>query len=473
MHAIAIALTAFSARATRGRTVFIAYSGLLTLAILALAGLIAKRAAEAGEVIHALALADMLAMMLVGAMLFVIAPAMVASHVVEERRSGTLDLLRTAPLSSTALTAGFLVGAPATLCLLCTGPLVLHVFAGLTGTIPLSVLALSALIVPLGAAVAMLMAMLFALSTARESGGAAPLVAVSTSAVMAVVTFVMASDVSSMPWAFVHPSGALAALYYSFDGPFRDAFSSTWRMQRIADSPAAAMQALEPVLAIFVYLAAAVLLVGAARRVLAREVSSRLTKPSALALFGLATLALALPLRVVVSPAELEVHHLAALSFALAGPYLICVLGATSSTMGARARRFSPEGAPHLTGVLMVGTVCAAVFLLYGARALDAVIERPGDAVAAAGLLLLALTVPIYARWSATCIHSGGGRLAFWALVCVHMSLQVPSIAALTHDWYFHDVPYLLAEIDVMFGVLLPLFLMRRQQLADRRAATI
>ena len=126
MQAIATALSAFSSRATRGRRVVLAaYSGLIAVVLLGLAQLISVRAREDGVLINPVGLGDMFSMMLLGGALFVVAPAMVASQVAEERRSGTLDLLRTAPISPTALAAGFLAGAPSSLYLLGAGPLAL------------------------------------------------------------------------------------------------------------------------------------------------------------------------------------------------------------------------------------------------------------------------------------------------------------------------------------------------------------
>src|SRR5258706_3747080 len=77
-----------------------------------------------------LALADVFAAGLLGLGLFVLAPASVAAAVAAERRAGTLDQLRTTPLSPLGLTAGIVVGAPAKLYLLLAGPLALHVLAG-------------------------------------------------------------------------------------------------------------------------------------------------------------------------------------------------------------------------------------------------------------------------------------------------------------------------------------------------------
>src|SRR4051812_39227484 len=82
-----------------------------------------------------LGLADVFAVWLLGFGAFVLGPAVVAATVAGERRAGTLDQLRTTPLSPLQLAAGMFVGAPARLYLLCAGPLAIHVAAGLFGVI--------------------------------------------------------------------------------------------------------------------------------------------------------------------------------------------------------------------------------------------------------------------------------------------------------------------------------------------------
>lgn len=476
MQAIAIALSAFSSRATRGRRVVLAaYSGLIALVLLGLAQLISVRAREDGVSVDPIGLADMFAMMLLGGALFVVAPAMVASQVAEERRSGTLDLLRTAPISPTALAAGFLAGAPSSLYLLCAGPLALHVLAGLLGCYPIAVLPVSLLIIGLGSAITMLIAMLLAVSVGRDGGGAAPLIVAGLSTFATFVTVGMASAPDVMPWALVHPAGALAALYHSFDGPFRAAFSSPWHVEQLSESRAAAMIILEPILAIGIYATGGALLLSAARRVLAGDVVSRLTKPTALALFILAVVALAVPLRVMVSPKELDLGHLGGLMFALMMPYVACVIGATASVSGSAMKRgwSSASAAPHRLAALMLSGGIAVMVGLYGTRIGTVIGSQDKGAPLAIAFLLLALTLPVYAAWAATRIHAAAGRLAFWALIVVHLSLQVPSIfAVVTSHGGTREIQYLLAQIDVAFGAILPLVIMWRQRNADRRSAT-
>ena len=477
MQAVATALTAFSARATRGRrAILVGYSALIAVALLGLSSLISESARAAGDRVDVVALADMFAMIFVGGALFVIGPAMVAAMVAEERRNGTLDLLRTAPLSPTALASGFLVGAPAALYLLCAGPLALHVAAGLLGRYPLPLLFVSLVTVALGALVAMALAIVLSASLGRDGGGASPLVVAGLLAVGALIAVVMASAPDVMGWAFLHPAGALAVLYQSFDGPYREAFSSTWRVEQMRESRVASMLAIAPALTTAAYAGASALLLSAARRLLAGDPPARFTKPVALALFALAALALGVPMRVLIPRDELRDHHVGLLTFALAIPYVACVLGATPTAAARAARRggrFAAAGDPHLVAALMVAVAWGVLGALYGGGVVH-VLRAHDDGTSALALVALALTMPIYALWAATQIHTAAGRMAFWALLVVHGALLVPSIVEVTRvPWReaSAQVKHVLAQIDVTFGVALPAFLVWRQRRADRRRA--
>jgi hypothetical protein len=125
-----------------------------------------------------LGLADLLAVALLALGLFVIAPAAVASAVAAERRSGTLDQLRTTPLSPLGLATGIVVGAPAKLYLLCAGPLALHVVAGLSGAIPVESLVASLCVLACGGLASALFGLAVALAPRQETGGALSALAV-------------------------------------------------------------------------------------------------------------------------------------------------------------------------------------------------------------------------------------------------------------------------------------------------------
>jgi hypothetical protein len=121
----------------------------------------------------------------------------------------------------------------------------------------------------------------------------------------------------------------------------------------------------------------------------------------------------------------------------------------------------------------MIASLGALIALLYGGRSVE-LFACGRDRWTTIGLVLLALTAPIYARFAATRLTSNAGRLAFWALIGVHLCLQVPSIAFLAHDRFpRQDIAVLLAQLDLVLGVMLPLVLWQRQRVADRKAAAL
>jgi hypothetical protein len=64
--------------------------------------------------------------------------------------------------------------------------------------------------------------------------------------------------------------------------------------------------------------------------------------------------------------------------------------------------------------------------------------------------------------------------MAFWALISVHLFLQVPSISLVAHEHHpRHDIGFLLAQLDLLLGVVLPLVLWHLQRVADRRASAL
>src|SRR6185437_12720636 len=117
------------------------------------------------------ALADVFSLCLVGLGLLVMAPAQVAATVASERRAGTLDQLRSTPLSPLALLCGLALGAPVRLYLLCLGPLLFHIGCGLTGVIPLYTLVATLVVLATGAVASTLVAVIIALAPRQETGG--------------------------------------------------------------------------------------------------------------------------------------------------------------------------------------------------------------------------------------------------------------------------------------------------------------
>ena len=494
MQAMVTAISAFSARGARGkRGVLLAFAALLALVILGISHQIAVRAAEeallqaqADTAASGLAsavpaatpstwyIADLIAMMLLGGGLFLVAPAMAAAQVGEERRSGTLDLLRTAPLSANQLVAGFLVGAPTSLYLLLTGPLVLHAAAGIFGGVPLHLVLGSTVLLFSGAGFLMLLSVLAALSIGREApGGAATLGMAGVMGLVALATLTLAGEPFTATWAHVHPAGAMSVLYHSFDNDYRDnliarsAFSSESSMRRLA------MTSVEPVFATLIYLLASVLLLFAARRAIAGETPSRLSKLEAVGLFAVATMSIVVPMRVVVSAYDLEMSNMVALAMSLVIPYLACVLGATPSATaygGGRARGLAAKASPLWAAVAMLVVGIAMTGLLYGQR-IFSVFAHERDALSVVAFGFLALTLPVYSLYASTRISTPGGRLAFWAAVITHLTLQVPAIVIFFEQGTGDSVKHLLANLGVVVGVVFPLVIAWRQHTSNRQIA--
>ncbi|HWE26805.1 MAG TPA: hypothetical protein VHB97_02335, partial [Polyangia bacterium] len=200
------AVTAFSQRgARRGQVLgFLVYSAILTTALLSLAAWMAPVFAaddlERLTLFHTpipqpawstLGLANVFCGLILALAGFVVAPAMVATAVAQERRVGTLDQLRTTPLSPLQLSIGFIVGVPARLYLLCAGPLAVVVVAAVSGPEPLSLLAGTLGLIAVGTATSCALGLCFALAPRQESGGA--MVALGVAAVLAMLAVTTAS----------------------------------------------------------------------------------------------------------------------------------------------------------------------------------------------------------------------------------------------------------------------------------------
>jgi hypothetical protein len=470
MNKLRTALSAFVFRTTRGRRgALMLYSGVVTLVLAGLAAVIAARANEYGGHVDALALADVFCIFLLGTALFVIAPAMVAAQVGEERRSGTLDLLRTAPLSPTMLAFGFIGGAPSALYLLSTGPLALHVVAGLLGHYPLSVLPESLVVLGLGSLTLMLLAMLASLTITREGGGGAtPMLVAGGLGIAAIIASSLASDTPTAAWAFMHPAGALSEIYARFSGPYASAFTNDWRMAHLRESPTWAWLQIEPAFAAVVYAIGALLLLVAARRALAGDPPARFTKWEAISIFALACVSLLVPLRATTGLDTIHVGELAVVSMFLIGPYLVSVVGATPSAVAygaGRERPMSERGSPLLAAALMLLVYAALGIIIIGPHAW---LEFQTETLAAPAIFV-ALTVPVYSLFASTRLTTPGGRLAFWAMLTIHFVLQAPAWVWLAEKGLGgSSVESLLAELGAAFGVILPAVIVWRQRVGDR-----
>jgi hypothetical protein len=466
-------VSAFSLRGQRGdRHAFLVYSALITAAMLAIAAFISATIRNTlHEHISTLGLADEFAMWVLGCALFIVAPATVAANVGEERRSGTLDLLRTAPLSPTMLTLGFLSGAPGGLFVLLLGPLALHCIAGVLGVYPLVALPQSLFILSTGSFALMLVAMLAALTVGREGGGAMPLLVGASMALGAIITTGISCDASGITWAFVHPAGALAALYAQYPGVHQQMFVSEWQATHLLDRSGAWLP-IESIFAGCVYAASSAVLLIAARRALSGEPPARFTKSEAIALFSICVLGLLIPLRSYLEPDGLRRDSIYAFAYALCIPYVLCVLGATPSAHGydPKASRLSDRGSPFFAAVLMQLLTIAFGVLLFGTNVLRLVFDDVQLTTPA--FYLVVLSFPIFALFASTRIATPSARVGFWVFITVHMVLQLPSwlMCNRSSEYMEPRVETVLAQCGAAIGVLLPMFIAWRQIVGERRA---
>jgi len=457
----------------------VAYSGGVVLLLLLLSAWICAQGRAAPPPIyypdvHAppipwneLALADIFGVGLMALTLFVLAPAAVAATVAGERRTGTLDQLRTTPLDPLALVAGLVVGAPARFYLLCAGPMALHVIAGLTGVIPPETLLASTVTLAVGGAACMLVALTLALAPLKDTGGA--FVALGVAAVLGLgglLASTLAGDRVAARWAFLHPAGVLSASYLSFDGLWRQLTTSYWSLDKFQESAYVGTLAVVPVVGALFSVAGGLLLTRAACRKIASPHLPLFGKLQAVTLFALVAGGVILPLRD-------RDTGMASLAFGLVllPVYAMIGLFATPAFEGwalALRRRqrpgaWSDTGAPHVAAWAMLVVFVGLLLVRAGSnewsdRYLPSFLW--GCAVAA--------TLPIYMLFAATRFVGAGARWAFGVAIAAHLLLQVIGIGMMT-DHYHGNTESMVIEMAAIAGVVVPAWVLFRQHALRRR----
>ncbi|HXU68366.1 MAG TPA: hypothetical protein VN947_03505 [Polyangia bacterium] len=453
---IKVAVSAFAHRgARRGAAMsFLVYSAVLTAALVLLAAWIAPEARFSDleqmrmwaqmkppyqttldpSLWTTLALSDVFALMALALAGFVLAPAMVAATVANERRQGTLDQLRTTPLSPLGHAAGMILGVPARLYLLCAGPLVLHVFAALAGASPVTTLVSSLAVLAAGTLASCALGLGVALAPRQESGGTlAALGVAALLGVFALTTAAFATDRHMVAWSYLHPAGALDAVMLAQHGlwrrmvvgPFGGSFESEGYRMALP---------LVPVASVLASLAFGAILLRAACRKLAAPERPLLSKRQAVALFAFAVATTVGPL--VASDHLCDFDSNAAYGFsALLLPAIVAVgLFATPTfeawalalRSGARPGWSSDDAPAHRAVWLMeVGWALAILALLGNHRMHGLASEEP---LAMAWTALVALTLPIYFLFASTRYVTVAGRIAFGVAVAAHVLGQIIAI---------------------------------------------
>jgi hypothetical protein len=483
---VRVAVSAFAHRGARRAQALelAAYSGGVVVLILLLAGWIVEQARLQPVMPYSphipwsvLGLADLFAVALLALAAFVLAPAAVAATVASERRSGTLDQLRTTPLDPLGLATGLMVGAPARIWLLGVGPLALHVACGLCGVIPIDTLAASLAVLLVGGLGASLVGLVAALAPRQESGGA--FLALGVAALLGVsglVAIALAHDVEASRWAFLHPAGALDAAFLQHDGLWRRMTTGEWSLERFGRPAYLGQLAFAPVETALAYGVAIVLLGRAACRKLAAPHLPLLSKPNALALFALVAAGVILPL-----DAQDAGRHLAADAPMVFGLFLLPVACATGlfatpsfeawamALRGrARTRPWHDDAAPHALVWSMIAVFVSLCVLKLGASGFPwRMYER--EALAFVLALATAASLPLYMLFASTRYPTTAARWAFCAAVCAHLLFQLVTIVIVHDEGFRNDTVGTVARVGAVLGLAVPSWVWFRQRALRRR----
>ncbi len=493
------AVSAFTHRAARrsARLSLLGYSALLAGALVLLASWIVAHAEEPPGGLctwdyckqvtplswSVLELSDLGAVAVLALGLLVIVPALVAAAVAAERRAGTLDQLRTTPLSPFALVAGLVAGAPARIYLLLVGPLALHVFCGLTGVIPLSTMISTTAVLATGGLASAVIGLSVALAPRQETGGA--LVALGVAAALggaALLGAGFAGQHEFAGWAFMHPGGAIEAALIGQDGLARRLVASPWRLDQFDRADFVAALALSPLLSCLASLATVALLGAACCRKLAAPQAPLLGKPQAILLFtGVAAGAIVPAHALVPRPiGQCAVGGLALLFTALLMPFgALLGLFATPTFESwaialrrrSRVRWWSDDAAPHGAVWAMAAVLVALVVATFGVGdSLSDVCSYGARVPFVLGWVALTVaSLPVFVMFGATRYATAAARWAFGVATMVHLFAQAIAIGVAIDAAHPRD--HLFVQIAVVLAVAVPAWVAFRQRVL--RCSTI
>jgi hypothetical protein len=391
---------------------------------------------ERPELWETLALADIFALVLLGIGLLVVVPAAIASSVAGEQRSGTLEQLRTTPLRPLGLLLGLVLGAPARLYLICVGPLLLHLVAGLLGGTPLHAVLMPVLVLAVGGLAFGLVGAAVGL-TQRGRGAMVTLGLAAISAITALWSAAIAHSALAR-WAFLHPWGAVHAQMLSESELYRQITMGSYTAHyRFTDPDFVDALALAPLLALVLFGAASVVIARASCRRLAAPQVPLLSKLQALMLYSLAAAAVVLP-SLFDPPRQWDSAAGCAVACQLLLLPFMTVLAALA-TPGhdlwainlRRMRRpgaFSDEAPPHLLCLAMIGAYVVLTVPCFASvsGSCNYLCHRM-LAAAALGLVLTA-TLPIYIHFGASRFVSHRTRTAYVFGIIAHLGVQVAAV---------------------------------------------
>ncbi len=423
-----------------------------------------------------IALADILGLILLGLGLFVVAPAAVTAQLSAERRNGTLDQLRTTPLSPLGLLIGFVVGVPLRIYLLCAGPMALHVIAVVTGHIPVEVFLSTTMVLITGAAFCVTFGATLALAPQRDGAGA--LLAVLTAGVLGIGAFIgvgMSSSPPSAFWAYLHPAGALSSAMLSHHGLWQQLILSPWRVDSfIANAKAHQALGLSATLSVgFSLILVALIGAAACRRLGAGQGAGPGDRPlfgkvHGILVFSVVAAGLALPAIGAIDRSGY--YHAAGATFVMAAamlPILILVALQMTPTQEAWSLQvrsgaggvFSDAAAPHVAVWIMV---LVFAVLAYATVWPDSHYFSSRSLASMSWAALQTGLLPILLLFGATRFATPGARGAYFASLAAHLIVQLVTIGLL-YD-HAHDGPQqLFLRGGLVEGLAVPVFVAYRQ----------
>lgn len=233
-------------------------------------------------------LTDLFAIASLAIGLFLIVPAMISAQLGQERRSGTLEQLRSSPASSQALIGGFILGAPARVYLMLAAPLGYHIAYGALGGLSLAALVGSVFVLALGSLVLSMLAVVAALGPRRSDvSSMQPLSLAAMIGCLGLTALGMSSalELQLTGLSLLHPLGALASTLFVDDNVFRHVFAASNAYSRGGEPAIQESLATAPIFFAVIMIPIVAILGGAALRRLRDPELPLFSKPLGVALF--------------------------------------------------------------------------------------------------------------------------------------------------------------------------------------------
>ncbi len=411
------------------------------------------------------ALTDLFAVVALTVGLFFVVPAMIAAQLGAERRSGTLEQLRSSPASATALVGGFVLGAPMRVYLMLLGPLAYHVTYGLLGGLSLHALLGSVLVLGLGSVGLSTLGVAAALGPRKSDVSAMqPLALATTLGFSGLIALGLSSTFESGPTglALIHPLGALGATLFGDDNIFRHVFAASAAYNHGGEPAVAAKQAMTPIFFALFMVPFALIIGAAALRRLRDPELPFFGKPLGIALFVVVLGAIVLPFAGLRDTTRNE------------GIYYLCAYGGVLLPLVLiLAQLMTPTAERWAIGLRQAGSLfgdargpftAVLVMLLIFVTVISTTFGLGGPAIAGVGAawgLFLALTAPIFFLYRST--HHAGGLFLFG--YSVYLMLELTGMGMLdAMSRGTHPLASAIGWTAVAIGLAVPAWLSFRQR---------